>query len=133
VQGLVSFVKLAIVLEGCNTEEQRSVVCFLWTKGLHATDIHKEMFPIYGRKCLSRKAAHNWVEKFSQVRPKVADVARPGAEMADTTVRKLVCCGFRRTGKEMGQVYQCWWRICREINVFFPDPNITWFTFYIHL
>jgi hypothetical protein len=19
----------------------------------------------------------------------------------------------------MGQVYQCWWRICREINVFF--------------
>jgi hypothetical protein len=25
--------------------------------------------------------------------------------------------GFRRIGKAMVQVYQCWWRICREINV----------------
>jgi hypothetical protein len=25
----------------------------------------------------------------------------------------------------MEQVYQCWCRICREINVFFPDLNIT--------
>jgi hypothetical protein len=27
--------------------------------------------------------------------------------------------GFRRTGKAMEQLYQCWWRICREINFFF--------------
>jgi hypothetical protein len=33
----------------------------------------------------------------------------------------------------MGQVYQCWWRICREINVFSPGSKITCFTFYIHL
>jgi hypothetical protein len=25
----------------------------------------------------------------------------------------------------MGQVYQCWWRICRDINVFYPCSNIT--------
>jgi hypothetical protein len=25
---------------------------------------------------------------------------------------------FRRTGKAMGQVYQCWWSLCRKINVF---------------
>jgi hypothetical protein len=31
--------------------------------------------------------------------------------------KRLPCCGFRRTGKAMGQVYQCWWRICHEINV----------------
>jgi hypothetical protein len=37
--------------------------------------------------------------------------------VAETTVKILLCCGFRRTGKAMGQVYQCWW-ICREINVF---------------
>jgi transposase len=30
------------------------------------------------KKCLSRKAVRNWVEKFSQGRSKVADVARPG-------------------------------------------------------
>jgi hypothetical protein len=36
------------------------------------------MFPVYGGKCLSRKAVHKWVEKFSQRRSKVADDARPG-------------------------------------------------------
>jgi hypothetical protein len=28
------------------------------------------------------------------------------------------CCACRRTGKAVGQGYQCW-RICREINVFY--------------
>jgi hypothetical protein len=48
--------------------------------------------------CFQRKASHSWVEKFSQGRSKVAG---------------------RRTRKAMGHVYQCWWRICREINVLF--------------
>jgi hypothetical protein len=30
-----------------------------------------------------------------------------GVEVAETTVKKLLCCGFRRTGKAMGQAYQC--------------------------
>jgi hypothetical protein len=50
----------------------------LWTKGLSAKDIHKEMFPVCGEKCLSRKAVHNWVEKFTEGRWEVADDARPG-------------------------------------------------------
>jgi hypothetical protein len=37
--------------------------------------------------------------------------------VAETTVKRLLCCGVRRTGKAMGQVYKCWWRICRETNV----------------
>jgi hypothetical protein len=45
---------------------------FLWEKGLNAKYIHREMFPVYGWKCLSRKAVHNWVEKFSQGRSKLA-------------------------------------------------------------
>jgi hypothetical protein len=36
---------MATMLEECTTEEQRSVVRFLWAKGLDAKDIHKEMFP----------------------------------------------------------------------------------------
>jgi hypothetical protein len=32
---------MATMLEECTTEEQRSVVLFLWTKGLNAKDIHK--------------------------------------------------------------------------------------------
>jgi hypothetical protein len=46
---------------GCTTEEQRSVVRFLWIKGLSVQDIHKEMLPVYGGKCLSRKTLHNCV------------------------------------------------------------------------
>jgi hypothetical protein len=34
-------------------------------------------------------------------------------------VKRLLRCKFRRTGQAMGHAYQCWWRICREINVFF--------------
>jgi hypothetical protein len=49
------------VLEECTNEERSSVVRFLWAKGLNAKDIHKEMFPLYGGKCLSRKAVHIWV------------------------------------------------------------------------
>jgi hypothetical protein len=33
---------MATVLEEYTTEEKRSVVCFLWSKGLNATDIRKE-------------------------------------------------------------------------------------------
>jgi hypothetical protein len=36
-------------------------------------DTDKEMFPVYGGKCLSRKAVHIWVEKFSEASLKVAD------------------------------------------------------------
>jgi hypothetical protein len=67
---------------------------------------------------LSHKAVHHWVEKFSPGRSKVAGDARLGAEVGETTVKRPPCCGFRRTGKAMGQVYQCWWSICREINNF---------------
>jgi hypothetical protein len=63
------------VLEKCPTEEQHSVVRFLWTKGLSAKDVHKEMFPIYDAKHLLRKAAHNWVEKFPQGHMKVVTEA----------------------------------------------------------
>jgi hypothetical protein len=28
-------------------------------------------------------------------------------EEVETTVKRLLHCGFRRTGKAMGQVYQC--------------------------
>jgi hypothetical protein len=41
-----------------------------------------------------------------------------GAELAETTVKRCLCCGFRHTVKAMELVHQCLWRICREINVF---------------
>jgi hypothetical protein len=67
---------MATVLEECATEEQRSVVRFLWAKVLNPEHIRKEMFPVYGGKCLSHKAVHNWVKKFSQGRLKVGNDVR---------------------------------------------------------
>jgi hypothetical protein len=48
------------VLEGYTTEEHRSVV----GRKLNAKVIHKEIFPAYGGKCLSRKAVHPWWQNF---------------------------------------------------------------------
>jgi hypothetical protein len=85
------------------------------------------MFSVYGGKCLSRKAIHSWLDKFFQGRLKVEDDARAGAEVGETTVKRLLCCGFRRTGKAM---------LVKDIsrnNFFSPDSNIACFAFFIHL
>jgi hypothetical protein len=107
-------------------EEQRSVVRFLWPKGLNVKDIYKEIFPVYSWKCLSRKAVHNVVDKFSQWWRRWSG----GAEVAETTVKRLMRFGFRRTGKAMVQVYQCWWAICRGINVFSSSKYNMFFVIY---
>jgi hypothetical protein len=78
VQSLVSVVKMATVLEEYTTEDQRSIVRFLWTKGLNAKDIHKEMFPVYGGKCLSRKAVHNLVTNVSLMTKRLKRMYRSG-------------------------------------------------------
>jgi hypothetical protein len=57
---------MGTMLEKYTTKERNSLVHFLWAKGLNAKDIHKEMFPVYSGKCLSCKAVHNSIEKFSQ-------------------------------------------------------------------
>jgi hypothetical protein len=48
--------------------------------------------------------------------------------MGETAVKILLCCGVLRTGKAMGQVYQCWWRACREANGF---SRIEYHMFYV--
>jgi hypothetical protein len=68
-----------------------SCCAFLWTEGLNAKDIHKEIFILYGGKCLSRKGVHNWFEKFSQGRSKFVYDTRPDRpfEIAtETTVQR---------------------------------------------
>jgi hypothetical protein len=71
---------MATVFEEYTTEEHRSVVSvFLWAKELNAEDVRKETCIVYNGKCLTRKAIHSRVEKFSEGRSKVADDARPGA------------------------------------------------------
>jgi hypothetical protein len=76
---------MATVLKEVTTEEQNSVVRILWVKGLSGTDIHEEMFPVYGGKCLSSKAFHSWVAKISLMTKRLK---------AETTDKRFLCCGF---------------------------------------
>jgi hypothetical protein len=76
-------------------------------------DIHKEMFHVYGGKCVTRFTTGSR-NSLQDVRKSQMMKRRCGSGWD----KRLLRCGFRRTGKAMGQVYQCWWRICREINVF---------------
>jgi hypothetical protein len=71
-------------------------IFFLWGELLYVKDIHKEM-------CLSRKLVHNWVEKFSQEHSKVADDARPGAGVVETTVKRLLAVSFDVLVKRWGK------------------------------
>jgi transposase len=88
-------------------------VFFLWTKRLNVRDIHKEMFPLYGGKCLSRKAFHNWVKKFSQGRSKVADDTRPGRLVETATeatvqwVEELIRADRRITIDSVATALEC--------------------------
>jgi hypothetical protein len=61
VQRLFSAVKMATALREYITEENCSVVRYLWAKGLDVKDIHKEMFCVYEWKYLSRKEVHSLV------------------------------------------------------------------------
>jgi hypothetical protein len=59
-------------------------------KGRNAMVIHEKIFSLYGGKCLSLKAVHSWVDKFPQGRPKITADALPDAEVAETTVKRLL-------------------------------------------
>jgi hypothetical protein len=62
VQRLVSVVKMATVLEECTNEEQRSLVHFLWAKGLDAKYIHKKKCFLFmvGSVCCVKRFTSGW-------------------------------------------------------------------------
>jgi hypothetical protein len=119
---------MVIVLEEYTTEERRSVMRFLWAKGLNANDIHKAMFPVYGGKCLPCKAVHSWVEKRGK---RFAD-----DEEVETELQKWL----KHRPKDFYALVKRW-NECVSMLVqdmlrnksFFPYSNITCFTFYIHV
>jgi hypothetical protein len=122
---------MATVLEECATEEQRSVVrVFCGQKdSMQMIFIMKCFLFAMGSVCHVKRFTPGW-QTFRWWRRGW----NGGAEVARTTVKRILCFGFRLTDKAMGQVDQCRWRICRAINVFFfPGSNMTRFTFYIRL
>jgi hypothetical protein len=121
---------MATELEKCITEEQRSIVCFCRQKGsIESTFIKKLFLFAVGSSCHVRGS------QLDPLRNLLGSKRFADDEEVETEVRKWLrqqsrdfyAAGFRRTGKAMGQVYQCWWRICREINVF---PKFEYHKFY---
>ena len=81
--------KTAAPLNTPTTIDQCGVVLFLWGKDMAAKDIHKEMLPIYGERCLSRQAVRNWVQKFSEGRTSIEHEHRVGWPVEIATPAKL--------------------------------------------
>jgi hypothetical protein len=81
--------------------------------------------------------AHSGLKLGGEIAILVANVSlmtkrlKRSAEVAETTAERLPCRGFRRTGKAMGQVYQFWWRICRERH--FSSYEYHMLYVYIHM
>jgi hypothetical protein len=104
---------MATVHEDCTTEEQRVVVLFCMQK-LNAKNIHKEIFPVYDGKCR--------VKRFTTVlRNSLKDI-RKSHTMPDQVQKWLrqqskvfYAAGFDALVKPWDK----WWRIYREIHVFF--------------
>jgi hypothetical protein len=104
-------------------------VRFWWAKGLNAKDIHKEMFPVYGGKCLSRKAVHKWVEKRGKLSTHDEEVKMEVRKWLRQQSEDFCASGFDALVKRWDKcINQCWWRICREINVF---PRFECHMFYV--
>jgi hypothetical protein len=94
VQRLLSVVKMATVLEGI-LPKGRVHLCFFYGKkfSMQRKFVKKCFVFTVGSVCRV-----NRVEKFSQERSKAADDARPGEEVTETTIKRLLCCVFRRSG-----------------------------------
>jgi hypothetical protein len=57
------------VLEGCNTDEQRSVVRISWVKALTANNILKEMCSVYcGNICSVKRFAIGLINSLEDIR-----------------------------------------------------------------
>jgi hypothetical protein len=95
-------------------QKDRVLLCVLFVGKTHdAKDIHEQMIPLYGGKCLSRKLVHNWVANVQQM---TRMLKRCGSGWDKS--QKASMLRFRGTGKAMGQMYQSLWRIFRGIHVF---------------
>jgi hypothetical protein len=92
---------------------------FLWADRLYAKVIYKDMFPVCGGKCLSRKVVHNWVEKFSRGCSEVADNAPPGWPVEIATSN---CAASGRVDSSWQEDND---RQCSNCTRVFPWFNIT--------
>jgi hypothetical protein len=81
---------MTTVLQGYTIKEKYSILIFYGQMYLIQRLLIKKCFLFTVESVFSRKAVHNLVEKFSQGRSKVENNTLPGAEVAETTVKKIL-------------------------------------------
>jgi transposase len=64
---------MAASLSTCTVEDQRGVICFLWSEGVKPSEIYRKMKVQYGDSCLSQGRVYEWVERFQNARQNVSD------------------------------------------------------------
>ena len=79
------FNKMAVPLQQCTKQEQRSVVTFLFSEGMKPIEIHRRMRIQYGDRCMSRTRVYEWTEKFKNGITSVEDSPRPGPTFTAVT------------------------------------------------
>ena len=62
---------MAAPLSVCTKEEQRSVICFLWSEGVSGAEIHRRLSAQYGDSVLPQRGVYEWTEKFKNGRTSV--------------------------------------------------------------
>jgi hypothetical protein len=95
VQRLVSVVKTATVLEGVLSKSSVLFCVLCGQKDSMQRTFIKKCFMFTVGNVLSRKAVQPWWRTFRWRRR----AWNGGAEMAETTPKRLLCCEFRCTGK----------------------------------
>jgi hypothetical protein len=118
---LVSVGKMTAVIEECTNEEQHSVVRVFFCGQRGSTKrifIKKRFLFAVGNVCRVKRFTSGSRFSLKDVRKSQMMPDHVRKWLRYNSNKRLLCWGFRRTGKAMGQVYQCWWGICREIHVF---------------
>jgi hypothetical protein len=112
---------MATVLEVSTTEMQRSVVRFCGPKDSMQEIVIKKCLLFKVRSACRGKRFHLGGKRFADDEEVETEVLKWLRQQS-----RLLCCGFQRTGKAMGQVCQC------SANVFYRFKYHTFYV-YIHL
>ena len=76
---------MAVPLQQCTKQEQRSVVRFLFSKGLKPIEIHHWMRIQYGDRFMSHTEVYEWAEKYKNGISSVEDSPLPGPAFTAVT------------------------------------------------
>ena len=84
---------MAVPLQQCTKQEQRSVVRFLFSEGEKPIAIHRRMSIQYGDRCMSRIQVYEWTENFKNGVTSVEDSPRLGPAFTAVTEDNIAAVG----------------------------------------